>query len=965
MSKHTSGTSLYAPSKQHAMTAEEILARALAKVKAATEATVKPVAAPTATTVPLSYPVFELSKQKSDIDAKEFKEVLLAKNVVQAGPSLLLPLKGNEKKGVAPPTWKYTPGDIRHPPDKDVYSKLANEPKLAKYAEQSILYYRSNGRRSGLCARMSDKLATQRTIQFNVFDSKHWNLVDIGFRLRTGHVMLEPAWLETEHPVMRKLNSVAAVGLPYMFEMAPSDTSSGPKIDDSTFLSSDLTKPLQLLKTSQPILVHGMNVCNYMMDGVGGQDSVGKAVKWFESVIENQPWINTFMLKRKDEKMLRSEFQVKVRPYGCQPLPMKLFCQTAVWDLESGLTNFLEDEESYVAYRYSPYYGGAKKLVDHFVKKLKKDGWCFISYGDDQLWAFSIPGGKFILIGPDVASMDMSTTNHVIVRLLYWIKRMYPKIKQRTYNRMAVWITLAFHHYMHVGGPYVLKKLNSLISGVPGTTFVNMFSSANIIALFKNFMIGITNEKNFVLYFRHFLNEMLRTLNFKFKDLNEKGETIEDLFKNVPHQYFNSPDDLYKTGISVPFLSMVILPHDGGFISVPSDMHKLGASLVLPGYVPPKETHEIRAARMLGIFLSGGWYDEDLAKFLGQIYTASKTFIKPTENNTYADEITTVGEEDIIRFVKESGWDMSTALPPRELMFKFHMLSFDDFRKFISETKGGFSGSSSTLSESEYLALDSELEAILQLENRDTQPRTESSSSSANDYDDNAGPAAAAGAAPMLPAVSSSSSSSSRDTIKTIITSKVDVGDLDQALDTLLKPTHSVKKMGHANALTIAQKKLKYEKAKARWLLRDEARRAAQALSGQILEGETGRRKKWNRMTSEAKDIDELQTTIRKINDEVETVYRDEYSEDDEKFNEADRAYASDRNKLTELEKAIVDAQYDEDKDETITESRRGIGFSWADADDEEDEVDKVGLDIHEIYQKMIGKQKFSDLTLE
>jgi len=157
-----------------------------------------------------------------------------------------------------------------------------------------------------------------------------------------------------------------------------------------------------------PIVQHALVVASNLIIQLGNAPSLPEVKMMWESLVASTPWLHTFILKRKDEKAERSDFLTKVRPYGVAPLIVKFMCQYAVLPLESRLVSFLDDPDSISAYKFSPFFGGATRLVQHFASRLKTHKQVFISYGDDQLWAFQLADGRILVMGPDVSSMDMS-----------------------------------------------------------------------------------------------------------------------------------------------------------------------------------------------------------------------------------------------------------------------------------------------------------------------------------------------------------------------------------------------------------------------------------------------------------------------------------------------------------------------------------------------------------------------------
>lgn len=471
---------------------------------------------------------------------------------------------------------------------------------------------------------------------------------------------------------MEFINAKSCAGFPYAFEQGNGTL---PQVSGITRLPYDYTSnpvvdihgvqgvALLPLEQAVPILDHALYSANKVVNSFKGK-TLSEVMGMWKSIVDKDPCLNTFLLKRKAEVIAREEYYEKVRPYGAQPLPMRLVCKHAVFPFEGSLKNFLEDPVSISAYRYSPFCGGSKKLVQHFVKGAvpgKKPKMVGISYGDDQLFLIVFPDGSLVLWGPDVSAMDMSTSGKMAENFARFNATCYSDVSTDRRILLAIANYMAFTHFIHIGKTYVVMKENSLISGIPGTTFYNIFTSAGMRVVMEDELDkcgDCLTSKDFEKLRLRLEEGVRKAFGFQFKQV--EGNIC----------YYESVRVLETTGLRVPFLSAVVVPEGSGFVSVPIDVNKFSNSLVLSGCF--KKTNELRLNIILGVYFSGAWYNDlwrsTLKACFKHFYNAGVVdgFVEP--------EV----EDGLVCMFREMGATYSWGLPSREYMVDFHQLSRDE-----------------------------------------------------------------------------------------------------------------------------------------------------------------------------------------------------------------------------------------------------------------------------------------------
>lgn len=649
-----------------------------ASVKKAQEIVGKNVPESSPTEVPQIYPSFVAPTDK-DLTYQAFAERLVESGKMKPVKSLMMP--DNMRKA-----FKYNPVNSIYKSDKEMYAFL-HQQKAISYLNPALSRIRANGTVAGVANRMISKLISpEKAKKFIRIDKQMvarlqtilpWNVEQAKDYLATR----DPPSLhrrEYEH-ALTYINGMADAGFPYLFEKGfETDTN---KVCGVTCLADDyiLTNPTKdahgvpFLPKARPVLEHAMIWTNRLDKMVKRAKSFPDLLKsWFE-LLKTNPELNTCMLKRKCEKMPRDEYLTKVRPYGVQPLAVRLLGKYYLYTLDHYIKNFFEDVNSISAYKFSPFVGGATRLVKHYASFVPKDKsqvyMRAISYGDDQLWAFYFPDGSVVIWGPDVNAMDMSTSgecvhNFAAVLSAYDVPG-FVKIE------LLFAMYLAFHHDLFIGGCNVLHKDHSLLSGFPGTTLFNIFNSATMIVVVEKKLVELGNKYNtsaeFSLLAEELKAEITAQMNYTFKP---------DSLSSV-HSYATIAD-IEREGVVVPFLSARYLPYTqdevSGYVAVPEEIDKFTASLVLPN--ANKITNELRLSIILGNYITGAWCDVIFADILRKAY---KHYLSA---GIISEEFKDVEDlDDGVRYmITYFGVKLSWGLPSRQYMIDFNLLSWDDLK---------------------------------------------------------------------------------------------------------------------------------------------------------------------------------------------------------------------------------------------------------------------------------------------
>lgn len=441
-----------------------------------------------------------------DVSSEQFRTLLLASRKMN-NKGRVLPQVTPSKSLQIPytkSTWKYSWAAMRHAPDEAMFMRLKNA-GLDAYADPTMMMVRSNGTKRGLLNRMVKQIC----VKFILPSDKHiGNKINLLLPFRAVPDDYLRLKLDEDHPAFAKMNTQACAGLPYAF--IPMDNNRLPKVSDTTTLRVDYNSSghfwyndkgeKQIVKDGDPIplgkpmliVQHALIWAKKIQRAVDEAESESAVAHKLQNFYATYPEMGVFLLKRKDEKNERKYFppdldnedeakEAKVRPYGCQPLPTRMFGMWAGNFVETFLKNFVEDPHSISAYHFSQFYGGAQRIYDfmNYHYEGRRNFWG-LAYGDDQLWTVRLKGGHVLYLTPDVNAMDMNTRSDTIKTFYKWVKAGVPNLTDEMGKALIAHLCNAFVHRIHVDGAGIVEKSEALFSGVPLTTIINIHNSARI-----------------------------------------------------------------------------------------------------------------------------------------------------------------------------------------------------------------------------------------------------------------------------------------------------------------------------------------------------------------------------------------------------------------------------------------------------------------------------------------------------
>jgi len=638
----------------------------------------------------IKYPAFNLSQFGKDLNDQELNDGLLAirKPDRNGQPAkVVIPLKGISlpfMKG----TWRCSLPDQRAAADETMYKRL-KVAGLSKYSDPTEKMFRSNGTKRGLLTRMSAQLVTQTYSKL----STSRDIINFMYtHMPMRKVESWPTTLEPDHVAFENLNSKANAGLPYNFisDKGVLPTLSGETLLKLEYRSKSKDDIVPLNNEPMPIVSHALYWARKLWKIIDDASDLTAAIQSINSFYVQYPELRTFMLKRKDEKMDRDEFLSKVRPYGIQPLAPRFLTMWAISFIEQNIKNFQEDFNSISAYHYSPYYGGSNSIIEYFEHHYKENHrFSGLSYGDDQQWMIKCEDGSVIFLTPDVKAMDMNTQSDTVTRVGKWVKSVCPDIPDMNFRCLIVALTQVFNHAMHIGGSFIVNKTESEFSGVPGTTIWNILNSCAIQAVVSE----VINEEKEKINSRNIFKVLAKAfarvktvLGYTFKGYEglsviAANKTSDELWEMFKDQVYSCDIKQLRTlGLPLPFLSMKIVIMDGVPVSVPFDMYKLGASLVLPGNCADKKKIPFEKERLVGVAFSGGWVDPEFYEFLRETFDDLSKIV-PNDNPLSFSELNSSLEMDVTETIQALGLK---TFPPRQLLIDMNSLTKTEFAQKYS-----------------------------------------------------------------------------------------------------------------------------------------------------------------------------------------------------------------------------------------------------------------------------------------
>jgi len=364
--------------------------------------------------------------------------------------------------------------------------------------------------------------------------------------------------------------------------------------------------------------------------------------------MKQNPLEFTYIMKRKFERIKRSDFDIKCRTYFVAPYALKLLFKWVSYYVRNQSINFLDVDidgkslHSVSAYRFSWSNGGADKVMEwiysHKSESRKSGLMMFdaIVFGDDQLWSFTFPDGVVVVTAPDIVGMDMHVSSKVgQIELSRHFNSFKVRPSHAYSNVCKLLAAHAFRQRVLVSGSIVVTKLFGLISGIPLTTQLDIAAAVIAQRLVttqtKMFNVGYNSNRpnNYCgnnVKFDDFLgSEFCNPLKIKTSIFgmfpSKTGFTIKPETRG--YQVFTPSSEDDHLDLDLKFLGYKV-KFDKEFkhyYPVPDDLEKCWSSLALPSAPVPKGAgNDLLLSRIYGILLSGGVFNPEFAKFASELF---------------------------------------------------------------------------------------------------------------------------------------------------------------------------------------------------------------------------------------------------------------------------------------------------------------------------------------------------------
>jgi hypothetical protein len=361
----------------------------------------------------------------------------------------------------------------------------------------------------------------------------------------------------------------------------------------------------------------------------------------FLSYMKQRPHEFTFLLKRKFERISRTDYNTKVRSYFVVPYALKLLFKWVSYYVRQQNVGFWEDPSSASAYQFCWSSGGADKLVKWILKdslrsiELNQIVFNAICFGDDQLWTFAMPTGEVIVCAPDYVAMDMHVASIVgkleLGRHLGGIRQqgVVPVLYK---NVSALLARMAFTQNVWVNGALVVNKKFGLVSGVPLTTQFDMYASVLTHQVVKTqvMLYNVGRKPGGSPGFPPGIIE---------KILSRSSEMIQKLYgltikpETLKFQSFEFGDTM-----RLPFLGYILWYDEKhrAYYPIPADLNKCWSSVALPSSpLNGDKAVAVLAARIYGLLLSGYCFNATFDAYARELFS----YIKKQTNSLVEPEI--------------------------------------------------------------------------------------------------------------------------------------------------------------------------------------------------------------------------------------------------------------------------------------------------------------------------------------
>jgi len=365
----------------------------------------------------------------------------------------------------------------------------------------------------------------------------------------------------------------------------------------------------------------------------------------------------TVLMNRKLDRYPRTDFSNKCRAYFIYPALLKMLVLPIGEILRSSIVKFDDadaDDLCTVAYKFSWVGGGAQKLHD-WIMKTEVNQVKGISYGDDVLMVANVKG-KYYVVCPDVSGMDMSLDADITNWLLLLVSKMSDeKWFQRT---LILSLATAFNMDVSIAYSLVYRISRGLFSGHVLTTVIDTLMSSMWITIF--------------------------TLQLS-RQLNLGGDVHSvDIVKFVKENFdMNLKEGTttwveYTSPVSMPpFLGMKLHISKNNKIVPIRDTEDIALSCIIPKQLIPESKSGITTLeRISGVYLCGGWCDENISSALIDYYEdAVKQGITPN----WTSETEEIAQPN----VKEA-LSPYRVLPPYEAVEILYTLGTTEFHNYMS-----------------------------------------------------------------------------------------------------------------------------------------------------------------------------------------------------------------------------------------------------------------------------------------
>lgn len=380
-------------------------------------------------------------------------------------------------------------------------------------------------------------------------------------------------------------------------------------------------------------------------------------------------------LKNKRERMARTSYHSKVRPYYVYPGAIRLL-YTCVVDCVYAplLLRFDQDPDSSSALGFSWASGGAGKMVSWFYHH-QGPGVYAIIYGDD-IWILFVNKDFRCLVAVDLSSLDMTIGPDTI---RYHHELYYPMIKSSLDPAWSViniqYLSNTVESEVLVYKNAVFHKVTGLNSGVNGTTIIDITAAARVVGHVRDlFQATPVSDLASTKKFMDVASKSVKSkMGFEMK--------VDDMIYDVlpPRSSFVSTEGRFL-GMRIVSRDYSVAGEKKQFFLPEPNFNGLASTLV-HFEVTGVDRHNLAAVggvkmvRMFGILVSGGWLSKTLFAVVQRMWDEAvrqgwSPFNISTEMETLEllDDVRDAGIEYLSKIKKEK----KLVLPPESWFIKLY-----------------------------------------------------------------------------------------------------------------------------------------------------------------------------------------------------------------------------------------------------------------------------------------------------